>query len=771
MSVRMGIRLRAWVAAAAVMILLLPAFVTPASASDRVALVIGNANYDHVPVLANPLNDASDIGAALDRLGFEVTRIENADQIALRRGLREFKLAASVSEMAVVFYAGHGIEVDNRNFLVPVDARLQSDDDVEFETVPLDLLSRAVDGAKRLGLIILDACRDNPFAVAMHRAGATRTIGRGLARVEPSGATLVAYAAKEGTIAADGEGRNSPYTTALLVHLEEPGLEVGLMFRKVRDAVLASTGGRQHPFVYGSISSEGAYLAARPQPAKLSATQASPAEDTGTHRVSGEREHLFWQSVKDSDDPADLEAYLDLYPNGIYEALARNRLRRLQAIPDRAEASVLVEDGAADGGLNSDRLAAERLAAEREFWASVKGSNDPADIQAYLDQYPGGQYEVLARNKLRRLGGSPKPEEAAVQAAGQQTEPPSTDEDGQASKPLAVVTARAQEPRSASVTSPLEPEAAEAMPILKRDERRNVQRGLASLGFNPGPADGLFGPRTRVAVGAWQEAKGFEASGRLTREQADALMALGRVQQGNETSREQGEREPEEFARRAEPETSITVKTVPTNARVRVFTETGSNYRDGMTLEPGRYEIAVDAPRHETFRQRLDVEGPTTYRVSLCGFESRTQNVCTDKPVTRTKSVRKSLEKWVEGSGSHTIRTIDSMEYKYVKASRAKSEVRRFARAFCEPAEESAKRSIERSCQELGGRVNRSSFRVKEEHCSLANGNRNLRIVGSMLCEDVIEVVEESYVEQVEDCHAVTEEVLVCPDEIVTRLR
>ena len=174
MSVRMGIRLRARVAAAAVMILLLPAFMTPASASDRVALVIGNANYDHVPVLANPLNDASDIGAALDRLGFEVTRLENADQIALRRGLREFKLAASVSEMAVVFYAGHGIEVDNRNFLVPVDARLRSDDDVEFETVPLDLLSRAVDGAKDLGLIILDACRDNPFAVAMHRAGRRR---------------------------------------------------------------------------------------------------------------------------------------------------------------------------------------------------------------------------------------------------------------------------------------------------------------------------------------------------------------------------------------------------------------------------------------------------------------------------------------------------------------------------------------------------------------------------------------------------------------------
>ena len=139
----------------------------------------------------------------------------------------------------MVFYAGHGIEVDKRNFLIPVDARLLSDADVEFETVPLDLLSRAVERAKGLRLIILDACRDNPFAVAMQRSGATRSIGRGLASVEPSGETLVAYAAKEGTVAADGEGRNSPYTTALLAHLEEPGLEVGLMFRKVRDAVVA----------------------------------------------------------------------------------------------------------------------------------------------------------------------------------------------------------------------------------------------------------------------------------------------------------------------------------------------------------------------------------------------------------------------------------------------------------------------------------------------------------------------------------------------------
>ena len=146
---------------------------TPVSAAQRVALVIGNGSYAHAPALANPLNDAADIGGALERLGFRVTRIVNADREELWDGLQKFSLAASASEMAAVFYAGHGIEVDRRNFLVPVDARLLRDRDVEFETVPLDLLMRAVERTRGLRLIILDACRDNPFAVAMQRSGAT----------------------------------------------------------------------------------------------------------------------------------------------------------------------------------------------------------------------------------------------------------------------------------------------------------------------------------------------------------------------------------------------------------------------------------------------------------------------------------------------------------------------------------------------------------------------------------------------------------------------
>ena len=327
------------------MLIVLAVLSASAPAGSRVALVIGNASYAHAQVLANPLNDAADIGAALGRLGFSVTRIENTDYAALRRGLQKFTRTAAGSELAVVFYAGHGIEVDQRNFLVPVDARLASDQDVEFEAVPLELVQRAVERASGLRLVVLDACRENPFAVQMQRTGATRSIGRGLARVEPSGETLIAYAAKEGTVAEDGSGdRNSPYSKALLAHLEEPGLELGRMFRKVRDAVLASTGGRQEPFVYGSLSSKDVYLAQAPVSGTVAPAVPAPVVALGAAQVTAEQlaaERVFWESVKESGHPADIEAYLQRYPGGTFEVLAKNRLDRLEgaAKPSSSPAS------------------------------------------------------------------------------------------------------------------------------------------------------------------------------------------------------------------------------------------------------------------------------------------------------------------------------------------------------------------------------------------------------------------------------------------------
>ena len=310
--------------------ILVLAVVFPSHAEKRVALVIGNSDYAHASALPNTRNDALDIGATLERLGFAVTRAPNQGYEGLRRGLQAFGRAAAGADVAVVFYAGHGIEVDKRNYLIPVDAKLASDRDVDFEAVPLDLVLRSVEGARRLRLVILDACRNNPFVSAMQRSGATRSIGRGLARVEPGGETLVAYAAKEGTTADDGAARNSPYTTALLKHLEEPGLEIGMMFRRVRDTVLAATGGRQEPFVYGSLSSEGFYLKP-PKATAVPATEPTPGAPAPTPGFDARAVELaFWNSIEKSIKTEAFEAYLAQYPNGTFAALARLRIEDLK---------------------------------------------------------------------------------------------------------------------------------------------------------------------------------------------------------------------------------------------------------------------------------------------------------------------------------------------------------------------------------------------------------------------------------------------------------
>ena len=304
----------------------------PALAASRVALVIGNSAYAHAPALANPLNDAADVGAALGRLGFTVTRLGNTDQAALLVGLRAFRRKASAAEIAVVFYAGHGIEVNKQNFLVPVDARLQTDGDVEYETVPLDLVMGAVEGASEFRLVVLDACRENPFLTSMKREeGSTRSIGRGLARAEPTGGgTLLAYSAKEGTVALDGRGRHSPYTKALLRYLEEPGLEVGLMFRKVRDAVLESTGGDQEPFSYGSLTARGAYFV--PPTSQIAAGGTTVTSSTPAVGLAVEVE--YWKTINRIDDPATrLAALLDYkakFPAGVYADLASIQIESLR---------------------------------------------------------------------------------------------------------------------------------------------------------------------------------------------------------------------------------------------------------------------------------------------------------------------------------------------------------------------------------------------------------------------------------------------------------
>src|SRR5215469_7473410 len=232
-----------------------------AHAQTRVALIVGNSAYAKVPSLPNPAHDAQDVSAALTRLGFTVSTVTDADFDGMRRALLEFGRTARNADMAVFYFAGHGVEINSRNWLLPTDAELKNDGDASTEAIGLQSAIQAVAAAKTLGLVILDACRNNPFQPTMRRANAARSVQIiGLAPVEPADNVLVSYAARDGTVAADGAGRNSPYTAALLKHIETAGLEVDFLFRNVRDDVMAATNNEQQPFVYGSLSSDEIYF-------------------------------------------------------------------------------------------------------------------------------------------------------------------------------------------------------------------------------------------------------------------------------------------------------------------------------------------------------------------------------------------------------------------------------------------------------------------------------------------------------------------------------
>src|SRR3954465_637433 len=254
----------------------------PAFAEKRVALVIGNAAYQNVARLPNPVNDSATIATTLKGAGFDVVDSRHDLGAAdTRRALRDFADRARDADIAVVYYAGHGIEVDGSNYLIPVDAKLERDTDIYDEAFSLDRILIAIEPAKKLRLVILDACRDNPFSKKMKRSVATRAIGQGLAKVEPTSPNvLIAYSAKAGSTAADGDGNNSPFTIALSHHLTKPGLDVRRAFGFVRDEVLKTTGNKQEPFVYGSLGGEDVPLVpvqAKPAPAAAAAPASASA--------------------------------------------------------------------------------------------------------------------------------------------------------------------------------------------------------------------------------------------------------------------------------------------------------------------------------------------------------------------------------------------------------------------------------------------------------------------------------------------------------------
>lgn len=303
----------------------------PASADKRVALVIGNSAYQNVNPLPNPAKDAVAITDMFKKAGFDVVigkqDVTNAD---MRRMVRDFSDKVSDADIAVVYYAGHGIEIDGTNYLLPVDTKLERDTDVEDEAVSLDRIVRTLDPAKKLRLVILDACRDNPFQQTMKRSLSSRGIERGLAKVEPqSPNTLIAYAAKAGSTASDGSGAHSPFTTSLLKQLPVPGQDLRKSLGYVRDDVLKVTNNGQEPFVYGSLGGDDVILvpgAPRPGAANV------PAQVTALDPNSQLRQD--YELAAQINTTQAWDAFLANYPKGFYADLARAaRVKLANSLP------------------------------------------------------------------------------------------------------------------------------------------------------------------------------------------------------------------------------------------------------------------------------------------------------------------------------------------------------------------------------------------------------------------------------------------------------
>ncbi len=405
--------------------------VTSALAEKRVALVIGNGEYKSVPKLPNPPNDASDVEDSLKRLNFSVRKVINGRYDDMRRALLQFGRDARTADIALVFYAGHGIEVGGENWLIPTDAELRTDIDVDHEAISLRSILPILENSSKLGLIILDACRNNPFDAKMKRTIRRRAVSRGLAEVEPTGNVLVAYAAKDGTTAADGNGRNSPYTASLLKYIEQPGMEINFLFRNVRDDVIAATRREQFPFVYGSLSRDAIYL----KPPQKKPPAMRPDE-------------MAWTFLRDNGGIPALRKFISQFPTSPFALAARDRIAALQQAADAIPKPPRPDDIAWNLLQNSDNIAVlknflqqfpkspfapaarDRIAALQQAadakpklpqaddiaWNLLQNSDNIAVLKNFLQQFPKSLFAPAARDRIAALqqaaDAKPKPPQA-----------------------------------------------------------------------------------------------------------------------------------------------------------------------------------------------------------------------------------------------------------------------------------------------------------------------------------------------------------------------
>ena len=537
----------------------------PAVAAQRVALVIGNADYIYTAPLANPVKDAADMAATLRRLGFKVMSYQDLDRVHMERAFRGFARALADAETALFYYAGHGLQVDGRNYLVPIDAELASDIDIAFLMTGLDTVLRIMTQHQRqTNLVFLDASRPNPLADNLISAqGTLIEVGRGLAAVEPADNMLVASSTAPDEVLIDRSEGNSAFTAALLAQMDSPEIDIAEFIRRVRAEVAAGNRDASAPWSRSTLTStDFAFVdpEARP-PTGLPDVPPEPAEEVPALM---DRDAQFWSGIRESEDWQDYQAYLDRFgEDGTFAPLAllrRDRLKAPTEVPPVPEVPVAVT-AASDRPLEPEpgpeiaaepdpdpaplpqvaehapepRPAPEPLPAPEVAEASEAEAlgSEPEPAPPEPQAAPAPPSDTLARSRLKE----PTPEQLAeVPPIGEpwgdepwepEGEAASEPDDAEPSEPQTAEAALAPKPKPPPPPKPDDPLA----PLKAREqaltaaEKEQIQTALTSLELYDGPIDGLFGPATRGSIGRYQSSQELDPTGYLDEAQQAQLLA------------------------------------------------------------------------------------------------------------------------------------------------------------------------------------------------------------------------------------------------------
>ncbi len=465
-------------------LLLLVFAASAAHAERRVALVIGNSGYANVAELKNPYNDAKGMSDKLTDLGFDVVTGLDLSLRDMRQTVREFIKKLYNADLALFFYAGHGIQVNGENYLVPVDAELSTHLDLDFEALPANLVLNAMEQSTKVNLVFLDACRNNPFTENLARSMGTRSsaVGRGLAKIGSGVGSLVSFATQPGNVALDGDGENSPFTTALIKHLGTPGQDITRDLVMVRRDVLEATKGQQVPWDNSSLTGEVILK-------QLEMVQPVEPEKPA---INPQIELAYWDSIKSGESIAYFETYLTRYPEGQFADIAKIRIDELKS---RSEAEAA-------------RNAKPDTSAEIAFWQSIQNATRPEMYETYLEQYPDGIYAKLARLNISSLQ---QQAEAAATAAAAAKAAKAADASNSTSPAQEItVAALPQQETVSTEPAPAIVPSTSSRSLSPEELATAMQTELNRLGCSVGRVDGDWGNRSRQALRTFSREAGVD---------------------------------------------------------------------------------------------------------------------------------------------------------------------------------------------------------------------------------------------------------------------